>query len=59
MTVLPDWSGTSAVVQVGFGGNNWLKNPTRFSDMVGDNGGGKVGGKGKPRGEDKQKWASV
>ena len=34
------------MVQVGFGGNNWLKNPTRFSDMVGDNGGGKVGGKG-------------
>jgi hypothetical protein len=58
MTVLPVWSGTSAAVQVGFGGNNWLRKPTRFSDMVGDNGGGKEllwGERGKARGENKQK----
>jgi hypothetical protein len=34
MTVLPVWSGTSAVVQVGLGGNNWLMTPMRFSDMA-------------------------
>jgi hypothetical protein len=34
MTVFPVWSGTSAVVQVGLGGNNWLTNPMRFSDMA-------------------------
>jgi hypothetical protein len=59
MTILPVWSGTSAVVQVGFGGNNWLRKPTRFSDMVGDNARGEEllwgGGKGKARGEDKPK----
>src|SRR6266702_6551252 len=34
MTVFPVWSGTSAAVQVGFGGKSWLMIPIWFSDMV-------------------------